>query len=87
MKISSIRTYEEAIAILKSTERDGSITYDNNGKIIPLSANAKHIFERARQLAPKGRAPDLATIDPRLAAASSKVFNSVDLTPKRRRTA
>lgn len=54
MKVSQIKTYEQAINELKLIEMHGGVRRDTQNRIVPVSQNAKHIFAKARTLVPKG---------------------------------
>ena len=55
MKVSKIKTYDQAIRELEWLEANGGIRRDLQNRIIPVSVNAKHIFNRAKELAPSNK--------------------------------
>ncbi len=50
MKIKKIKTFDEAIKALEELQRGGGIRHTTEGKIIPLSAHAQHIAQKAEEI-------------------------------------
>lgn len=68
MKISKVKTFEDAINALEDLEKHGGIRRDTKDRIIPVSTNAVHLFNRAKELAPSGSRWD------KLSPESASVF-------------
>lgn len=90
MKIAKIKTYQQAIQELELLEGNGGIRRDDKGRIVPQSANAIHIFNRAKELAPSGQrwkklSPEGAFKETTFMRESDRSFSQVDIRSRHHR--